>query len=63
MKQETRTRGARRASELSLWTADNPEVTTSTHALQATRLLHRFKLSPALAVALAELAFRNGREA
>lgn len=60
-KQKTRRLG-HRASECVAWTADSSEHTTPL-ALQATRLLRRFGMSPALALTVAEIAFDHRRPA
>jgi hypothetical protein len=58
---ETRARLApRRAPEYVCSAADSSENTTLV-AIQATRLLRRFKVSDAVALTIAELAFENGR--
>lgn len=62
MKRETRSRRARRASGIAAWSACNSEDRPSPLTLQESRILHRFRMSPALAAIVAELAFST-REA
>jgi hypothetical protein len=50
-----------RAQEMSACSADTLDNTTPLITVQATRLLRRFNISGAVAHAIAELAFENGR--
>ncbi len=46
---------------MSAWTADTLDKTPPLTAIQASRLLQRFKVSEAVALTIAELAFETGR--
>lgn len=48
---------------MSACTADILDNTATIRAVQATRLLQQIKVSQAVALTLAELAFQNGRQA
>lgn len=50
-----------RAPVLLLWSASNSEHTCDALTAQANRLRRRFRMSPALATIVAELAYGHGR--